>query len=653
MREAIDFLLKLLLAVVNFFIYIGEFTKFLLFLPIRLIVEAHKNSNRAISFLVSKLKKVPDRSKKILTRIRPRKTRLRINLFKPKVKQSRFIRLLSFYLLNKPGALLDSLKDNLSTFKRRRLRGKKRVYPLGFKFRYFLFGVGASFVVVFVNNSYVFIKSLPSPKSIGKINYSLSTHIYDRDGRLLYEFYREQNRTPAKLEDLPSYLWEASIAIEDKDFFKHNGVAPIGGIIRALKENIINDQLQGGSTITQQLVKSALLTPERTIQRKVKEMILALWTERIFNKEQILQMYLNQVPYGGSSYGIEEASKTFFGKSARSLKLHEAALLAGLPQAPSLYSPQINPALSKTRRNEVLKKMQEQKYISQSEYNTAIKQPISVLPPRTTIKAPHFVFFVKSELTERYGIRTVEEGGLRVTTSLDLEIQEKAEEILREEIDKIRGLNVTNGAILIARPQTGEILAMVGSYDYFDKPSGAFNVTTALRQPGSSIKPLMYSLALKEDFTAATILDDTPVVFPNPGGVPYRPVNYDGRFHGRIPLRYALANSYNVPAVKTLNILGVSQFVEHAKLLGISTWPDPSRFGLSLTLGGGEVTMVDMAKAFGVFANMGEKKEVTPIIKIQDSFEKTLYENNSNGTHVLDQKISYIITDILSDNIAR
>ncbi len=647
-----DVLLKLLLGLVNFFINVGEFTKYIVFLPIRLIVLAHKNSNKATQFIVNGLKKLPEISDRFWSRVNQKRS-FRISFPKVRSRPSRLLKLLSFYLINKPHAFFIYLRENLPVLRFVKKRGRRptKPSPFAFKFKYFLIGFLISLLIVFVNNSYNFVKSLPSPKSIGKVNYSLSSHIYDRDGRLLYEFYREQNRTPVKLESLPSYVWEAAIAIEDKDFFKHNGVSPIGGIIRALKENIANNSFQGGSTITQQLVKSALLSPERTITRKFKEIILALWTERLFTKEEILEMYLNQVPYGGSSYGIEEASKTYFNKPAKNLKIHEAAVLAGLPQAPSLYSPQINPKLAKSRRNQVLKQMVEEKYITQQEYSSAVKEEINVQPPRTAIRAPHFVFHVKNKLIEKYGIREVEEGGLRVTTSLDLEIQEAAQQILIEELDKLKGLNVTNGAVLITRPKTGEVLAMVGSYNYFSEPSGAFNVTTALRQPGSSIKPLMYSLALQNDFTAATIIDDSPVTFP--GIPPYRPVNYDGRFHGRVPLRYALANSYNVPAVKTLNAVGVADFVDHATKMGISTWTDPSRFGLSLTLGGGEVMMTDMAKAFGVFANMGEKKEVTPIIKITNSFDEVLYQNGARGEKVLNEGIAYIINDMLSDNVAR
>ncbi len=624
------FLYTSLYAIVSFFIYVGEGTKFIFFAPFKILELLHKFIssffNRSFNFFKAGFNTIRTSYQKLIVAFRNITDKLKFPSFKftwpvrlPKVRTAR----------------------------------PRRIPVFSFKIRYFIFGFSASLVIVFVYNSYVFVKSLPSPKTIGKVNYPLSTHIYDRNGKLLYEFYREQNRTPVKLTTLPSYITRATIAIEDKDFFKHNGISPIGGIIRALKENIFNKKFQGGSTITQQLVKSALLTPERTIQRKFKEIILALWTERIFTKEEILEMYLNQVPYGGASYGIEEAAKTYFKKSAKELNISEAAFLAGLPQAPSLYSPFINPTLALRRRNEVLKEMLELKYINEQQYKQAKEIDLEIASPKTAIRAPHFVFFVKNELINRFGIRTVEEGGLRVITSLDLNLQEQAEEMLKEELEKIKNLNVTNGAILITNPKTGEILAMVGSVDYFDGNSGAFNVTTALRQPGSSIKPLMYSLALERDYTAATPIDDTPVVFPNPGSVPYKPVNYDGKFHGRLPLRYVLANSFNVPAVKTLNTLGVNDFVEHARKLGISTWTDPSRFGLSLTLGGGEVSMVDMAKAFGTFASLGERKNISPIIKITDVLGDTIYENDPQPRQVLSPGVSYIISDILSDNQAR
>ncbi len=521
------------------------------------------------------------------------------------------------------------------------------------KIQYFLLGCLVTLCVVFVMQSYYFVKSLPSPDNIGKVNYPLSTHIYDRNGKLLYEIYRDQNRTPVRLSELPEFVTQATVAIEDKDFYYHNGISIVSGILRALRETYTRHVIQGGSTITQQLVKSALLTPERTIQRKVKEIVLAIWTERLFSKNQILEMYLNQVPYGGSSYGIEEAATTYFSKHAKDLTISEAALLAGLPQAPSIYSPYINPDLAIQRRNEVLKKMYEQKYLSKAELIKSISEGIRITPPKTNIRAPHFVFYVKSILEKTYGIKTVEEGGLRVTTSLDLDIQEEAEKILSEEIDKIKSLQVTNGAVLVTRPNTGEILAMVGSTNYFDEGTGAFNATIALRQPGSSIKPLMYSLALEKGYTAGTIIDDTPVTFNSPGSPSYQPVNYDGRFRGKVPLRYALANSYNVPAVKVLNTIGVANFVNHATKMGIGTWGDSSRFGLSLTLGGGEVTMVDMAKAFGVFANQGFRRDIQPILKIEDQSGKSVFKMKPAQTKVLDEGVSFIISDILSDNTAR
>jgi 1A family penicillin-binding protein len=518
--------------------------------------------------------------------------------------------------------------------------------------RYFLTGVIATLMIISIWQSYVFVKELPSPYNIGKINYPQSSHIYDRNGKLLYEIYKSQNRTPVTLSQLPTYLVEATVATEDKDFYRHSGIAPISGILRAIKENIANKTLQGGSTITQQLVKSALLTPDRTIKRKVKEIILALWTERLYSKDKILEMYLNQVPYGGSSYGIEEAAKTYFGKEAKDLILEEAAMLAGLPQAPSIYSPYNDPESAKQRRNEVLLAMEKEGYIDRETRLLTQNLPITVLPPKTSIKAPHFVFYVKSQLEDKYGISTVEEGGLRVTTTLDLDIQEEVEKILREELAKLEYLNVTNGAILVTRPQTGEIIAMAGSRDYFEIEQGAFNVTTALRQPGSSIKPIMYALALQKGFTAASIIDDSPVVFNNPGSPSYVPVNYDGRFHGKVPLRLALANSYNVPAVRTLDKIGVNDFISFAEKLGISTWNDRNRFGLSLTLGGGEVTMIDMATAFGVLANNGYKIPLSYYLKVtgQDNFQS---EFHPFKIREVDSSISYIISDILADNFAR
>ena len=522
---------------------------------------------------------------------------------------------------------------------------------------------------------YFIFYNLPSPQSLK--NYKiipLSTHIYDRNGKLLYEIYRDQNRTPIKLKELPKYIAEATIAIEDKDFYTHNGIAPISGIFRAVKEALLHQSLQGGSTLTQQLVKGTLLSPERTPQRKLKEMVLALQTERTFTKEQILELYLNQIPYGGSAYGIEEASKKYFDKHAKDLTIDQAALLAGLPQAPSLYSPLLNPDKALWRRNVVLDKMYEQKFITKKEHDTAKKAKVFITPPKSPIKAPHFVFYVKNLLEDQYDIKQVEEGGLNVYTTLDLDIQASAEAVLKEELEKIKDLRVSNGAILVTRPTTGEVLSMVGSVDYFATPSGAFNVTTALRQPGSSIKPLNYAVGIDRKLvTPATTFLDVPTCF-SPAGAPkqYCPVNYDGQFHGLVRLRSALANSYNIPAVKMLAMNGVKEFVASASAFTITTFQEPDRYGLSLTLGGGEVRMTEMAQAFSAFPNQGKVKMLNSILKVVDKNGKILYEFKDpnyvkdvkkplkmptfltiNGKQVISRETAFLISHILLDNAAR
>ncbi len=624
------FVYYILYVLINFFILIGDVTRYILVAPYKFAYFLIGYIFRAVRLATVPLGKFKIH-KYDLSKLKFPKLSL------PKVKLPK-IQVVKIPTFSRKKKTYTKLKNTKLPF---------------LKLRYFMIGFITAGVLALLSQSYLMVKSLPSPRSIGKVNYPLSTHIYDRNGKILYEFYRDQNRTPIKLTELKPYVYQASIAIEDKDFFTHNGVSPIGGIARALKEFAITKKLQGGSTITQQLVKTALLSPERTVERKVKEIVLALWTERLYSKDKILELYLNQVAYGGSSYGIEEASKSYFGKSAKNLSLSEAALLAGLPQAPSIYSPFANPKLALGRRNEVLKQMLEQSYITKEQYDNAKSEPLPNFSSVTSINAPHFVFYVKGELEKKFGIRMVEEGGLRVNTTLDLAIQEEVQNILQEEIAKVANLNVTNGAVVVTRPTTGEIVAMVGSVDYFDTPSGAFNVTTALRQPGSSIKPLTYSLALERGMTAATGIDDTPAVFKISDTESYRPVNYDGRFHGRVTLRSALANSYNIPAVRTLNQMGVNSFIEHSRRMGISTWNDPSRYGLSLTLGGGEVTMLDMARAYGTFANLGSRVDLDPFKTVTSLDSDKLYEHQTRKLPVLSEGTSYVITDILSDNIAR
>lgn len=553
---------------------------------------------------------------------------------------------------------------------------KKKISTKLMWFSFFSVGGLLLILTAIIAVYYFILQDLPTPYALKDYKaIPLSTHIYDRNGKPLYEVYKDENRTKIKLDSLPKHVAQATVAIEDKGFYEHGGISIISGIFRAVKDTWATNNLQGGSTITQQLVKSALLTPERTIQRKIKEIILAVWTEQIFSKDEILEMYLNQVPYGGSSYGIEQASKTYFNRPAKELKLYEAALLAGLPQAPTTYSPHINPEFAKNRRDAVLRNMREEEYITEVQYNEAIKQPIKVLPPTSNIKAPHFVIEVKKLLEKEYGLQQLEEGGLNVTTTLDLTMQEEAEKVLSEEIDEIKSLNVSNGALLVTRPPTGEILAMVGSVDYFATPSGAFNVTTAnTRQPGSSIKPINYAIGIdRKIVTASTMFLDISTCFNSPGQPKgYCPKNYDGQFRGPVQLRHALANSYNIPAVKMLAYNGVENFVASAEAFLIDSLQDPKKYGLSLTLGGGEVSMVEMTQAFSALANRGTPQKLNYVLKVEDKLGKVIYEYKDpnfekdvkkplelpnylamQGKKAISEEAAFIISHILQDNDAR
>lgn len=553
--------------------------------------------------------------------------------------------------------------------------GKKTIssFALLKKKKSFLW-IGIIIILFFAYILFGVFNDLPSPSKLASYEIPQTSKIMDRNGELLYEIYTDQNRTLVKLSDVPLYLRQATIAIEDKDFYRHQGVNPVGGILRAFKETVFRQQLQGGSTITQQLVKTALLTPQRTLTRKIKEMILAFWTEKLYNKDTILEMYLNQVPYGGTAWGIEVAAETYFGKNVKDLSLAEAALLAGLPAAPTIYSPYgAHPELSFQRQKDVLSRMVEDGYISEEEKNKAESEKLNFRPQKTNIKAPHFVMYVKEQLVSKYGEKLVEQGGLKVTTTLDWKLQETAQDIVATEVAKLKDLKVGNAAVVVTRPSTGEILSMIGSKDYFATDSGNFNVTTSLRQPGSSIKPLNYAVGLEtKKVTAATVFLDTPTCFAVAGQKSYCPVNYDGKFHGPQQLRFALGNSFNIPAVKMMAANGVETVIASASAFGISSFKDPSRYGLSLTLGGGEVSMVDMAKAFGVFANGGIRRDLTSILKVEDKNGKVLEEfKDPNfvkdittpltypsslmiaGPRVLSDETSFLISHILLDNNAR
>jgi 1A family penicillin-binding protein len=534
------------------------------------------------------------------------------------------------------------------------------IYPIplqiSWQIKSFFGGVFLTIVFIFIPSfSYQWLRTLPNPQLLSRRDLEVSTKIFDRKGKLLYEIYTDQNRTPITLKDIPLIVQQATIAIEDREFYSHQGFS-VKGILRATKETLLNHRVQGGSTITQQLIKSALLSPEVTLSRKVKEIILAFWAEQMFTKKQILEMYLNQVPYGGTAWGIESASQTYFGKSVKDLSLAEATLLAGLPAAPSQYSPFGSaPQLAFQRQKEVLRRMVEDHYITQSEADSAISQKIVFTSPHIGIQAPHFVMYVKDILEKRYGTRLVERGGLRVITSLDLDLQKKAETIVANQIQSLASLSVGNGAATITNPKTGEILAMVGSRNYFDmEHDGNVNVTTSLRQPGSSIKVVNYTAALENGFTAASPLDDSPIAYSVVGSPTYAPVNYDGRYHGITPLRYALGNSYNITAVKVLAKIGLKTMIEKGKQMGITTWNDDNRFGLSLTLGGGEVTMLDMTKVFGTLANGGKRMDLLPILEVSDYTGNVLEKNTpANGIQATSTEVAWIMSNILSDNQAR
>ncbi|MBU2051860.1 transglycosylase domain-containing protein [Patescibacteria group bacterium] len=511
-------------------------------------------------------------------------------------------------------------------------------------------------LIAILGSFYWFIlKDLPRPTDLVDHQPTLSTKIYDRHDTLLFTFYKDQNRTLVSLKDIPQHFKLATLAIEDSQFYQHNGVS-IKGVLRSLKQIIFNQELQGGSTITQQLVKNALLTQERTIERKLKELVLSLEVEWLFDKDQILEMYFNQVSYGGTAYGAEQAAQTYFAKSIKEVNLAEAALLAGLPASPTTYSPfGTNPYLAVYREHQVLNRMVETEMIAPQEAELAKEQKIKLAPQYTNIKAPHFVMFVKDLLVQEYGETMVEQGGLEVITSLDWPLQQQVQEIVTSEISQVSALNITNGSALVTNPKTGEILAMVGSRDYWDtQRDGQVNITTASRQPGSAIKPVNYSVALDSGFTAATLIQDSPVTYDIAGSKPYSPVNYDSKWHGPVTLRQALANSYNVPAVKVLASYGVDKMITQGQKLGITTWTQPERYGLSLTLGGAEVKMTDMAVVYGTLANQGLKVNLKPILAVNDSFGKTLTGFDvSQAEPVLNPNIAYLLSDILSDPLAR
>lgn len=523
----------------------------------------------------------------------------------------------------------------------------------------------------------VFSRDLPDPSSIEERAITQSTKIYDRTGKIiLYDIHGEERRTIIPFSEIPQAVKDAAIVAEDKDFYKHRGI-DFKAVLRAIWMDLRGNSLQGGSTITQQFIKNSILSSEKTFKRKIKEAILALELERRYSKDEILNFYLNQISYGSNAYGIEAAAQTFFSKRAADLTLAEAVLLASLPQAPSYYSPygsRLNELIA--RQQSVLNKMYELDYISKDQFASAKKQKLNFAKSRSSIKAPHFVFYVRDLLEQKYGEDYINQAGLKIITTLDWDLQQIAEDAVEEGAKNNESMGAFNAALVGADPKTGQILTMVGSRDYFKDPlpagcdpglnckfEGNVNVALRSRQPGSAFKPFVYATAFKKGYTDKTILFDIPTQFDlgcSPSGVPqdsgakcYAPKDFDLKFRGPVSVRVALANSLNVPAVEMLYLAGVDDSINTAEDMGISTLKDRERFGLSLVLGGGEVKLLEMTSAFGVFATEGVRHPTSAILRIEDGKGEVLEEFKDEPKQVVDVEIARLISSILSDNASR
>jgi len=496
-------------------------------------------------------------------------------------------------------------------------------------------------------------KDLPNPDKLLDRSLEQSTKIYDRTGEnILYEVHGNKRRTMINLEDLPNYVKNATIVIEDKNFYQHGGFS-LWSMARTVVTNILTGKKAGGSTITQQLVKNAVLSPEKTYTRKIKELILSYQIERKFEKDQILKMYLNEIPYGSNAYGIEAASQNYFGKSAKDLSVAEAATLAAMVQAPSYYFNHQDDLMG--RQQYIIKLLKDNDYITAQQAADAQKEEIKILTRNEGIIAPHFVMYVKELLSQKYGEQIVEQGGLKIYTTLDFEKQKAAEKIITEQTtDYPEKYNANNASLVAIDTNSGDILAMVGSRDYFNNDiDGQFNIATAPRQPGSSIKPLVYAAAFGKGYTPGTVLFDVKTNFAA-SGAPYKPNNYDGKTRGPVTMRQALAGSLNIPAVKTLYLAGLKNVINLAQAVGYTTLDDPDRYGLSFVLGGGEVKLLEHVAAFGVFSQDGIKRDYRSVLKVVDSQGRVLEEVKDNkGSRVIPEQIVRTLNDVLSDNAAR
>ena len=548
------------------------------------------------------------------------------------------------------------------TRRKSRLNSSSKIFLISKLCTYLFFGLIGLIIVTTI----LFLwygRDLPTPGKLLNAQEQQSTRIYDRNGILLYSVYKDQNRIYVKIPDIPKDLQHATISIEDKNFYQNGGFSPIS-YLRVFRDILFKGQVTGGSSITQQLVRNTLISNERTLPRKIKELMLAIQVNQKYSKDQILEMYLNDVSYGGANVGVEAASETYFGKHAKELDVAQSAFLAGLPQGPTLYNPFNGHKYYLARSQDVLNSMVNNGYISQKQADSSYKEVTQMTfnDKDATIKAPWFVMYVKQLLASQFGDQLVENGGLQVTTTLDYPIEKQAEEIVKNEIENdLKGYHVGNGAAIVADPKTGEILSMVGNKDYFDTASdGNYNDAVAKRQPGSSLKPIMYATAFEKGYTPASVLMDVKTDFPtgNTDIPTYTPVNYDGKDHGPQQIRFALANSLNIPAVKMLARVGLKDVMQNAYNMGIQNWQPTSsnmaNVGLSLVLGGRETTLLNEVTAYSVFADKGLRHDPVFILKVTDSSGNIVFQNHpSAGTQVMPPEITFLISHILLDNNAR
>ncbi|MGE5425528.1 MAG: transglycosylase domain-containing protein [Bacillota bacterium] len=499
-------------------------------------------------------------------------------------------------------------------------------------------------------------RDLPDPNQLIDREIAQSTKIYDRSGEhVLYEIHGDEKRTLMSLDDIPDNVKNATIAIEDKNFYRHGGFS-IWAMFRTLVTNVIYNRKAGGSTLTQQFVKNAILTSEKKYTRKIKEVVLAQRIEKKFSKDEVLQMYLNEIPYGSNAYGVEAASQKYFGKSVKDINLAESALLAALTQAPSRYSPYgPNKDLLIGRKDYVLDLMAEQGYISEAERDAAKSYQINFQQPEASITAPHFVMMVKEIVSEKYGESEVEQGGLKIITTIDWEKQKMAEEVIAEKTENYQEkYNANNASLVSIDPKTGQVLALVGSRDYFnDEIDGQVNVADRPRQPGSSMKPIVYAALFELGYTPNTKLYDVVTNFSTDSANPYIPHNYNLKEYGPVSIRQALAGSLNIPAVKAIYLAGINNVIDLAQNLGYKTLNERERYGLSLVLGGGEVKLLEHANAYSAFAREGKVNELAYILKIEDRKGNVLEEYKQEEHRALSVETAQKINSILSDNAAR